>query len=281
MSATTGFVDLHTHTTCSDGLLSPRELVSHASNCGLEAISVTDHDSVHGVTDAQAAGIGLGVDVLAGVELSASGAYAEIHVLGYLFDPESPELECMLQRYRRRRFERAEKIVERLNELGVPLQMSQVVELAGATAIGRPHLAQALTNNGFANSFDDAFRKYLRRGSEAFVAKERLSPQEAIRVIHDAGGVAVVAHPTYGPNEQELRAMVEAGLDGIEVRHPLLSANDTARFTKIAKQYTLVPTGGSDYHGVGRSKCELGGMRVTREAVHALRERQAQLAAGR
>jgi hypothetical protein len=221
------------------------------------------------------AGDALGVEVLPGVELSSIGKDAEIHILGYCVNPEAFELLEALDTFRQARYRRAEKIVRRLNQAGVRLEITEVVEVSGTTAIGRPHIAQALVRNGTVSSFNDAFQKFLKRGGPAFVQKEMLSPREAIEVIHRAGGVAVVAHPVYGPNTGELRRMTEHGLDGIEVKHPLMSPEDTTRFTKIANEYKLVTTGGSDYHGEGRSKCALGGMEVTYSCVRSLLERKA------
>jgi predicted metal-dependent phosphoesterase TrpH len=153
--------------------------------------------------------------------------------------------------------------------------------VAGDTAMGRPHLAQALVQGGYVDSFEQAFARYLKRGGCAWVAKQTLTPLEAITVIHQAGGAAVVAHPTYGPSATELRAMIESGLDGIEVQHPLLTARDTERFTRLAQQCKLLRTGGSDYHGAGRSRCELGSLNVPIEAVAALRARHRRVMAGR
>jgi len=267
-------VDLHTHTTASDGLLSPHALVQLAAERGLVAIAITDHDSVAGVAEAHAAGKACGVEVVPGVELSASGRNSEIHVLGFFVDPESCSFQEALAQLRRMRFQRAEAMVARLNKLGVALRMEQVVALAGDTAIGRPHVAQALVAGGLAPSFPEAFARYLKRNGPAWVAKQNFAAAEALAVIHRAGGVAVVAHPTHGPSPSELRAMVAAGLDGIEVRHPLLSASDTDRFTRLAETYKLVRSGGSDYHGVGRSHCDLGSLNVTANLLEALRARR-------
>lgn len=266
------FVDLHTHTRHSDGLLAPAELLRLADNKGLRAIAITDHDCADGIPEAVAAGQEIGVEVIPGVELSCSGAKSEIHILGYFIDPNSEALAAALTQFRAWRRQRARAMVERLNGQGVPLEFERVTAVAGDTAIGRPHIAQALFELGVVDSFQGAFTKYLKRGGPAFVAKQMITPEAAIELIHDAGGLAVVAHPTYGPTPGELRSLIGHGLDGIEVWHPLLDAEDTSAFTEIAREYRILTTGGSDFHGAGRSHCELGGMHVAYEYLERMHE---------
>jgi predicted metal-dependent phosphoesterase TrpH len=240
--------DLHTHSTASDGTRAPSALIAGARAVGLAIVALTDHDTVNGLVEAERAGRELGVTVVAGVELSATEDDREVHLLGlHLADLDSlrPSLEA-LQGARRRR---ADRMIEALNAIGVPLQIDAVMAEAGSGAVGRPHVARALIGAGWARDQRDAFDRYLGAGRPAFVAKPRLSVADAIRLIHDAGGVAVLAHPAREGTLERLSRLQQAGLDGVEVRHPSHSAEDEARLSTIAVHLGLVSSGGSDWHG--------------------------------
>ena len=191
----TSYIDLHLHSTQSDGSSSPTQVVQRAAELGLSAISLTDHDSVAGVQEAQNIGRDIGVEVIPGTELSVQEAGMDIHILGYFIDPENPELLAYLQKFQDARRDRAEKIVARLNRLGVRITMAQVLYKAGDGAIGRPHVADVLVEEGFVFSHDHAFQKYLGYGKPAYQSKFVLTLREAVEVIHAAGGLASLAHP--------------------------------------------------------------------------------------
>jgi hypothetical protein len=255
------FVDLHTHSTASDGSRTPREVVRAAHDLGLVAIALTDHDTVDGLGDAYDEGRSLGVRVIAGIELSAVESNAETHLLG-LHLTEVDRLAARLRDLRTMRLTRAERIVKRLNELGVKVTIEEVLEQAAGGAVGRPHIARALVNDGWATDVRDAFDRYLGSGRPAFVAKDRLSMSDAIAMIHDAGGLAVLAHPGSAGTRARIEALTGIGLDGVEVKHPSHSAEDAARMLALVDHFRLVPSGGSDWHGLSDGGRALGGMRV-------------------
>ena len=267
-------IDLHTHTTASDGSLSPTALVQKAREIGLTALAVTDHDTIGGLAEAAAAAHGLGLDFLPGVELSVEDKDGRFHLLGYGFDPEYPELTETLSALRRSRAERNTQMAAKMEALGLPVTMDDVRDAAqkhstdGETeVIARPHFAQALINKGIVSSTQEAFDKYLASGKPLYQAKEVLTPADAIALLHRAGGVAVIAHPGLIPlSEDALAARVAslhdaAGLDGIEALYSQHSAADTERFLEMARRHGLLVTGGSDFHGTPKPHVPLGVVR--------------------
>jgi predicted metal-dependent phosphoesterase TrpH len=259
-----GFVDLHVHSTASDGSRPPADVVVAAKVAGLSAIALTDHDTVAGIDDATRAGLSLGIRVVPGVELSAVEGDVETHILG-LHLSDTRELEATLTGLRDMRRTRAERIVGRLNELGVRIELAAVLEQAAGGAIGRPHVARAMIAEGWAVDFRDAFDRYLGNGRPAYVGKERLAVVDAIALIHRAGGLAVLAHPSQGGTRERIEAFVRDGIDGVEVRHPSHSSEDVARLTALVDHFGLVPSGGSDWHGAVDGARTLGTMRVPAE----------------
>ena len=257
-------VDLHVHSTASDGSRSPADVVQEAKRVGLAAIALTDHDTVDGVAEAANAGAAIGVRVVPGVELSAVEGDVETHILG-LHLSDTRELEARLVELREMRRTRAERIVQRLNELGVRIAMSDVLEQAAGGAIGRPHVARAMIADGWAVDFRDAFDRYLGNGKPAFVSKDRLAVSDAIELIHRAGGLAILAHPAQAGTRERVQTFVALGIDGVEVRHPSHSAEDAARLAALVEHFGLVPSGGSDWHGSGDGPRTLGAMRVPAE----------------
>ncbi len=260
----TSLVDLHVHSTASDGSRAPADVVQEAKRVGLAAIALTDHDTVEGVSEATNAGAAIGVRVVAGVELSAVEGDVETHILG-LHLSDTRELEARLVALRDMRRTRAERIVQRLNELGVRIAIADVLEQAAGGAIGRPHVARAMIADGWAVDFRDAFDRYLGNGKPAFVAKDRLAISDAIELIHRAGGLAILAHPAQAGTRERVQALVALGMDGVEVRHPSHSAEDAARLAALVEHFGLVPSGGSDWHGSGDGPRTLGAMRVPAE----------------
>jgi predicted metal-dependent phosphoesterase TrpH len=271
------FVDLHAHSTASDGAATPSALVAAARQAGLAAIALTDHDTVAGVREATAAAAATDLRVAPGVELSAVDASGETHLLG-LHLADLDVLDSRLAELRDMRRTRAERIVQRLNALGVRLTMQDVLEQAAGGAIGRPHVARALIANGWAGDMRSAFDRYLGAGRPAFVAKDRLSLADAISMIHRAGGIAVLAHPGASATAERLKALVALGLDGVEVRHPSHDEAEIARILALTERLGLLPSGGSDWHGQPDGSRALGMMRVPSEW---LARQDARVAAGR
>ena len=255
------FVDLHAHSTASDGSRAPCDVVREAKRVGLAAIALTDHDTLDGIAEATQTGRELGVRVVCGVELSAVEADVETHILG-LHLTDTLEMERRLIELREMRHTRARRIVERLNELGVRVEFAAVLEQAGGGAIGRPHVARAMIAEGWAVDFRDAFERYLGNGKSAYVGKDRLPIADAIALIHRAGGLAILAHPSHSGTRERIAALVEQGMDGVEVRHPSHSSEDTLRLAALAAHFSLVPSGGSDWHGASDGPRTLGMMRV-------------------
>jgi predicted metal-dependent phosphoesterase TrpH len=255
------FVDLHSHSTASDGSRSPRAVVAAARAAGLSAIALTDHDTMAGIDEATDAGRQLGVRVVPGVELSAIDGDREVHVLG-LHIERAAALETMLREFRESRHVRAEQIVAKLNALAIPITFDAVLAQAAGGAIGRPHIARALIAEGWARDSRDAFDRYLGAGKPAYVPKQRLSVAEAIALIHTGSGIAVLAHPGGEGRRELVERFVALGLDGLEVRHPGHSAEDVARLGALVDFFRLVPSGGSDWHGAAEGSRTLGVMRV-------------------
>lgn len=255
-------VDLHTHSNASDGSLPPAALVAAAREAGLAAIALTDHDTVDGLEEAQEAGAADGVEVVAGVELSVGIRGADVHLLGYLFDPASPSLRRLLEEGRASRDERNPRILARLRAAGVPVTMDDVAAEAGrSTGLGRPHIASALVRLGAVASVKEAFDRYLAEGRPAFVPRSRLDPRRAIRALHEAGGLAVLAHPVTIPapyRDAAVLDLADAGLDGVEVVHPKQDAAVRARLGDLAASRGLATTGGSDFHGAAKPDVALG-----------------------
>ena len=265
--------DLHIHSTHSDGTLSPEQIIRLAMEMGLAAVSVTDHDNVAGVKEAMTFEKEYGVEVIAGVELSAIEDSSDIHMLGYFVDVESVCLTQHLNLFRDARRVRAEKMVAKLNSLGLGLSIEAVLAKAGPAAVGRPHVAEALVDEGFISSYEEAFRKYIGFGGPAYEGKYVISPARAIELVHDAGGLAVIAHPGVYLKEETIRKILDAGVDGIETVHPKHSPETTLRFRTLVNALGLLETGGSDYHGDNRGTTPFADGTVPYRWVELLRER--------
>jgi len=258
------FVDLHSHSTASDGSRAPADVIREAKRVGLAAIALTDHDTLDGIGEATATGEELGVRVVPGVELSAVEGDSETHILG-LHLTDTREMEEALVGLREMRRSRAERIVMRLNELGVRVEFASVLEQAAGGAIGRPHVARAMIAEGWAVDFRDAFDRYLGNGRPAYVSKDRLAVTDAIGLIHRAGGLAVLAHPGQAGTRDRVEAFVRQGIDGLEVRHPGHTSEDTVRLAALVAHFSLVASGGSDWHGAAEGPRLLGMMHVPAE----------------
>ncbi|WP_188069058.1 PHP domain-containing protein [Brevibacillus brevis] len=243
--------DLHTHTKASDGTCEPAENVRLAKEAGLAALAITDHDTVAGIPEAMEAARALGVEIIPGVEVSSVGKGQDIHVLGYFVPYEDPAFEERLFRLRETRHERNQLLIARLQELGIDISLEKVYRRKQGTDknIGRPHIAEELMEMGVVSTIAEAFDKYLGKGGAAYVNPPRTTPQEAITLIKEAGGVAVLAHPGLYDDDELVQELIVFGLDGIEVNHPDNDEVQKMRYSKWAAQYGLVVTGGSDFHG--------------------------------
>jgi predicted metal-dependent phosphoesterase TrpH len=266
-------IDLHTHSTASDGLLSPTELVQRASEAGLTLIGLTDHDTTNGVAEAQAAGARVGVTVIPGVEINTDLAdgQGEAHVLGYYLDQSQTAFQATLAFLREAREKRGERMVKQLRDQGIDIAWSRVRELANGT-VGRPHIARALIEAGYATDINDAFARYLTRGKPGYAPRIKLMPEQAIRLIRSAQGVPVLAHPAgiTGLADVVLPALVQAGLLGLECYYGQYDNETVARLLALARQHDLIATGGSDYHGPNMHPTPLGGRWVPPEAAERL-----------
>jgi predicted metal-dependent phosphoesterase TrpH len=271
-------IDLHTHSSCSDGTLPPAEVIRLAAGIGLEVVALTDHDTTEGLAEAEAAGAELGVEVVPGIELSAEHEGRSVHVLAYWPDPAEPELRAELERLRDERLGRAAGMIDKLRELGIEVSLERVREIAGGGPIVRPHIAQALVEVGAVASEQEAFDRYIADGGPAYVEKHALHPVDAVGLILRAGGVCVLAHPGLfddrsgtGVPEEVIEAMAAAGMQGLEVDHPEHEPEDRERYRLLASRLGLVPTGGSDFHGERLERSPLGGALCDPEAFAELR----------
>jgi predicted metal-dependent phosphoesterase TrpH len=264
MAGASRHIDLHLHSTASDGTNEPDVVVRIASAAGLRALALTDHDTVEGIAPARDAARESGIMLIAGVELSAYDGADEVHILGLHLD-RIDEMRSSLSVFQQARRERAEGIVRLLNGLGVRITFDDVLAVAKDAAIGRPHVARALVENGWAMDLRDAFDRYLGAGRPAYLDKRRITIPEAITLIHECGGIAVLAHPGSDGNREHLEALAAMGLDGVEVLHPSHSADDRARLLALAKHLDLVPSGGSDSHGSLDGARVVGAMKVPGE----------------
>jgi predicted metal-dependent phosphoesterase TrpH len=277
-------VDLHIHSTASDGKLTPEAIIAKATELGLKVISLTDHDSIAGIVPAiQAAKAFPRLTFIPGVEISTDLAEGEAHILGYLIDYADPALEKALERFRDSRLGRGRGMVEKLKTLGIDIDWSRVQEIAGDGAIGRPHIARAMLEKGYIKSFEEAFDKYIGHGGPAYVAREKMTPEEAVALVVRSRGLPVLAHPFTVPDpEAMVISLKPVGLVGIEAYYKDNTPAQTQATLQLAEKYGLIATGGSDYHGIGDSQeVMLGGVDVPLKAAEQLFAMAEKLTPGR
>lgn len=268
-------VDLHTHSLRSDGTLEPAELVRRAAANGVRVQALSDHDTLAGIPEAMAAGAALGVRIIPATELNTESEWGDVHVLGYFLDPADGALEDRLRWLRENRGRRVELMVERLRELGYPVSLQRVLELAQGGSLGRPHVASALFEAGHVPTYDAAFETLIAKGSPAYVERVGLTPLEAVELVRTHGGVPSLAHPgTVVGLETLLPLLARAGLAGIECHYDTHTPEYTEHCLALASRHGLVPTGGSDFHGRGEHGAELGGVPVPAETVPLLEARR-------
>ncbi|HMF85362.1 MAG TPA: PHP domain-containing protein [Nitrospiraceae bacterium] len=256
-------IDLHLHTTHSDGSLSPAEVLRLAHKANVTALAITDHDIVTGIPEAIATGNELGIEIIPGVEISSFVGNSELHILGYCIDWQDPELIRRFAALRKSRHIRNPQIIERLRSLGLDVTYEEVRTLAGTDAVGRPHIARLLMEKKYVTSAKDAFDRYLAEGRPAYVARELPHPADAIAWIRAAGGVAVLAHPTWTKVSGEelntlLTTLKDEGLGGIEVHYSTHTKRQTTEYLDLAKRLNMLVTGGSDFHGITKPDIEVG-----------------------
>ena len=256
-------IDLHLHTRYSDGSLTPAEVVALAHQAGVTAMAITDHDIVDGIPHAMEAATKLGIEVIPGVELSSRLNGQELHVLGYCFDRQDPAFQDHLARQRLSRRDRNPQAIERLNALGLDLSEDEVKAKAGSDSIGRPHIAQVLVDKGYVRDTREAFDRYLGEGATAYVPRTLADTCDVIAWIRNAGGVPVLAHPTWTRCEGEIlyrlcACLKEAGLLGLEVFYSTHTRKQTSRYLELAKRLDLLVTGGSDFHGAANPAIQVG-----------------------
>lgn len=269
------FADLHLHTNFSDGTYTPEELVSQAAKQRLAAIAVTDHDTVEGCERAANACRALEIEFIPGTELTAEQNDNEIHILGYLVDTHNPKLLTEIAKFQAVRQNRIHEMVAKLNKLDVPLKAEDVFALANCRSPGRPHVARALVKAGLVGSLDEAFERFLKKHRPAWVPKAKMSAQVAIELIHQANGLAVMAHPGLNRSDEVIPDLVEAGLDGIECFHTKHSTAIAEHYLEIADKFHLLVTGGSDCHGLSKGKPLIGTIRLPYQHVEKLKAKAA------
>jgi len=267
-------IDLHTHSTASDGLLAPSELVLQARAAGLSAFSITDHDTTAGFAAAREAAADVGLELVPGIEISAVSEGHDVHILGYFVDVESATLRTFIGGQREERLRRVHEMGHRLRDLGCPIDVDPILDAArGGRSVGRPQIATALMSRGYVATRDEAFARFLEFGAPAFVPRCGASPEQVVGVIHAAGGLASMAHPGLTRRDDIIPSLAAAGLDALEVGHSDHDAGTEARYRAMARDLGLLVTAGSDFHGDtgGRRQARLGAVSLDEGDFAALK----------
>ena len=270
------FADLHLHTFFSDGTFTPEELVERASKLGFAAIALTDHDTVEGCERAATACAAAQMEFISGTELTAEHEDTEVHILAYFVDTQNQVLLTRIAGFQSVRQNRIREMVAALNKLGIPLKAESVFALANCKSPGRPHVARALVKEKLIGNLDEAFERYLKKGRPAWVPKTKMSALESIELIHQAGGLAVMAHPGLNRTDEIIPDLVAAGLDGIECFHTKHSTTMAERYLEIADKFHLLVTGGSDCHGFSKNRPIIGTVKLPYEHVEKLKAKVAE-----
>lgn len=265
--------DLHLHTNHSDGTFTPADLVRHAAEAGLACIALTDHDTVAGVAETGRLCEAAGVEFIPGIELTAHLGEREVHILGYSVNYAAPEFVARIDCFKQDRARRVAEMVTKLQQAGVDLQHADVAGVAGGnSALGRLHVARALLNRGFIRHMDEAFHRFIGRGKPAFVPKPQLNVAAATALVHQFGGVAVLAHPGVSRLDDQLDSLMKAGIDGIEVWHSQQTSKQSKQYLAYAQAHHCLVTGGSDCHGLAKGEMLIGGVRLDYAYVKQLKE---------
>lgn len=265
------FADLHLHTFFSDGTFTPEELMERASKLGFAAIALTDHDTVEGCARAATACAAAAMEFISGTELTAEHDDTEVHILAYFVDTQNQALLTRIAEFQSVRQNRIHEMIAALNKLGIPLKAESVFALANCKSPGRPHVARALVKEKLIGNLDEAFERYLKKGRPAWVPKTKMSALESVELIHQAGGLAVMAHPGLNRTDEIIPDLVDAGLDGIECFHTKHSTAMAERYLEIAEKYHLLVTGGSDCHGFSKVKPLIGTVKLPYDHVEKMK----------
>ncbi|MFC1553132.1 PHP domain-containing protein [candidate division KSB1 bacterium] len=263
----TGIADLHIHTNSSDGIHPPSEILPKLRETGISCIAITDHDSVEALDETKRRAKLFNIRTVTGVELSAEHENADLHFLGYFIDHHKKRFLDYLYLFKRRRYQRAQEMIEKLAKLNIKISLDKVIKFAGPGPVGRPHLADALVDSGYAGSRNDAFNKYLHNDGPVYVEKYKITSSEVIDLIHSIGGAAILAHPGITCSDDTIRQLVDSGLDGIEIIHPKHSPEITKNYVKLAGELSILTSGGSDFHGDFGDTSNLGTYYIDIEEV--------------
>ena len=266
-------IDLHMHTSLSDGALTPAELLVKVRAASLAAFAVADHDTVEGYRQMRELLVPGDAELITGLELSVAVNGSDLHMLAYLFNPDHAEFMETLGKFREARNLRGDKMVRKLNEQGLNLQFEAVLEAANGSAVGRPHIAEAMVKQGLVRSFEEAFRKHIGDRCPAYIPKSMIRPEEAISLIHRAGGLAVLAHPMINDMHRHIPSLVKQGLDGLEIYHYSHNFQQVQELKRLAVRHDLLMTGGSDFHGRQEHEGEIGAYQVPIEYLNSMKER--------
>ena len=268
----TGTADLHTHTAFSDGTESPVRVVELAAAAGLSVLSITDHDNVDALALASPVAARLGIELIPGIEMSAAAEGCEVHLLGFLFDLQHAGLRRHLAEQQARRVERVHEMVKRLQRAGVTIEAQEVFDVAGEGTVGRPHVARVLLKHGYVNSVAEAFTRYIGQNNPGFVPGSTMAPAQVMRVLRDAGGIPVLAHPIYLKRDELITTFVEQGLLGLEVFHCGHTPDRIRHYEQLADRLDLLKTGGSDFHGDAKEGSRIGSVKIPVALVDALKQ---------
>jgi len=265
------FVDLHIHTSASDGLIPPEKVVEIAKEAGLSAIAFADHDTIDGIYKAKEKAEELRIELVPAVELSISYKGSDFHMLGYLINYQDEDFRKKIEKFREERLQRGEKMVEKLNEMGIDLSIDTVRAIAENSSVGRPHLADALLQGEYVHTYQEAFARYLGYHAPAYVPKKYLTPREGVDLIHSVKGIAVLAHPGITKRDELIPDFISLGLDGLEVYHSQFDPATTKYYMNLADKFGLIYAGGSDCHG-RREKILVGTVKVPYQCLERLKK---------
>lgn len=268
------YIDLHMHTTFSDGTSTPEQLVSMVRESRLAAFAITDHDTLQGYQAALRVLTDDDPELVPGVELSVTIENGDMHILAYLVDPDNAKLQKTLDGFRQHRDERGKAMVDKLNALGIEVTYEDVDKQADGAVVGRPHVARAIHARGNTRYYEEAFERYIGYDGPAYVPKSNFTPAQAIDLIHEAGGLAVLAHPAIDNKEKYIEMLIDLGLDGIEVYHSFHNQSHIDRYKHLAQRYRLLPTGGSDFHGSNGRYGTIGNQKVPYEYLQQLKAKK-------
>jgi predicted metal-dependent phosphoesterase TrpH len=264
-------VDLHIHSNRSDGSFTCQKIIDYACKLGLNAISITDHDDINGLEFSEQYSQQKGIEFITGVEISARSRPYDLHLLGYFFDYRDKQLNNYIEFFQSERLKRARKIVELLKNFGINLSLDLILKKAGHGSIGRPHIADAMVEEGCVYTYQEAFNKYIGDGCPCCVPKYKISPAEAISLINNAGGICVIAHPGSDVNDEGLMELIKVGLEGIETIHPRHTQQQVDHYREIIQKHGLLETGGSDCHGNRKSHVMIGQFNVPYSIVEKMK----------